>query len=206
MNIDLQSTVFVPSPCGMLSHDQSLRPDTWNLVGTSGNVFGNPCAVIDSSSTPYQGRHHSGTHYDQVQGNLLQKVKMFSQTLFIAVKTFVVCRSEEQNRHTIPTPSFPRTPSTMNSFFQQKEHIHRITLLINKDFSSLPYTLKVFILEDKIRNSSKCFFPFSFGGNVMDQRSGDGRFGGRFSNHRAQFKVIPISRILRCWMRRLRPL
>ena len=51
----------VPSPCGMLSHDQSLRPDTWNLVGTSGNVFGNPCAVIDSSSTPYQGMLHSGT-------------------------------------------------------------------------------------------------------------------------------------------------
>ena len=113
----------------------------FDLQSTGRDVFGNPCAVIDSSSTPYQGRHHSGTHYDQVQGNLLQKVKMFSQTLFIAVKTFVVCRSEEQNRHTIPTPSFPRTPSTMNSFFQQKEHIHRITLLINKDFSSLTTSL-----------------------------------------------------------------
>ena len=51
----------VLSPCGMLSHDHSLRPDTWNLVGTPGNVFGNPCAVIDSSSTPYQGMLHSGT-------------------------------------------------------------------------------------------------------------------------------------------------
>ena len=30
----------VPSPCGMLSRDQSLRPDTWNLLGTLGNVFG----------------------------------------------------------------------------------------------------------------------------------------------------------------------
>ena len=29
----------------------------------------------------------------------------------------------------------------MNSFFQQKEHIHRITLLINKDFSSLTNSL-----------------------------------------------------------------
>ena len=67
----------VLSLCGMLSHDHSLRPDTWNLVGTPGNVFGNPCAVIDSSSTPYQGMLHSGTQYDQVQGNLLQKVKIF---------------------------------------------------------------------------------------------------------------------------------
>ena len=39
---------IVPSPCGMLSRDQSLRPDTWNWLGTSGNVFGSPHAVIDS--------------------------------------------------------------------------------------------------------------------------------------------------------------
>ena len=32
----------VPSPCGMLSRDQSLRPDTWTLFGTSGNVCGSP--------------------------------------------------------------------------------------------------------------------------------------------------------------------
>ena len=30
---------IVPSPCGLLSRDQSLRPDTWNLLGTSGNVI-----------------------------------------------------------------------------------------------------------------------------------------------------------------------
>ena len=39
--------VVVPSPCGMLSRDQSLRPDSWNLLGTSGNVFGSPLAPID---------------------------------------------------------------------------------------------------------------------------------------------------------------
>ena len=33
---------IVPSPCGTLSRNQSLRPDTWNLLGTSGNVFGSP--------------------------------------------------------------------------------------------------------------------------------------------------------------------
>ena len=45
----------VPSPCGMLSRDQSLRPDTWNLSGRQGNVFGNPRAAID----PSQGILHS---------------------------------------------------------------------------------------------------------------------------------------------------
>ena len=35
----------------------------------------------------------------------------------------------------------------------------------------------------------------------MDQRSGHGRFGGRFLNPRAQSKGILISRIFRCWMR-----
>ena len=35
------------------------------------------------------------------------------------------------------------------------------------------------MLEDKIQDSSKCLFQFSLGGNVMDQKSGDGRFGGR---------------------------
>ena len=49
----------VPSPRGMLSRDQSLRPDTWNLLGTSGNVFDNPLAPIDSASTPYGGMLHS---------------------------------------------------------------------------------------------------------------------------------------------------
>ena len=41
------------SSCGMLERDQSLRSDTWNLLGTSGNVFGSQRAVIDSPSTPY---------------------------------------------------------------------------------------------------------------------------------------------------------
>ena len=44
---------IVPSLGGMLSRDPSLRHDTWNLLGTSGNVFDSPRAVIDSSSTPF---------------------------------------------------------------------------------------------------------------------------------------------------------
>ena len=50
---------IVPSPCGMLSRDQSLRLDTWNLLGTSGIVCDSPLAPIDSSSTPHRGMFHS---------------------------------------------------------------------------------------------------------------------------------------------------
>ena len=49
---------IVPSLCGMLSRDRSLRPETWNLLGTSGNAFGQS-TCSNSSSTPYQGMLHS---------------------------------------------------------------------------------------------------------------------------------------------------
>ena len=72
--------------------------------------------------------------------------------------------------------------------------------LINKDCKSLnltnSHTVNVFRLEDKIQNPSKCLLQFFLGGNVVNQRSGDGRFGGRLKNHRAQFRVFLISRIL----------
>ena len=43
----------------MLNRNPSLQLDTSNVLGTSGNVFDSPRAVIDSSSTPYQGILHS---------------------------------------------------------------------------------------------------------------------------------------------------
>ena len=54
---------IVPSLGGLLSSGQSLRPDTWNLLGTSGNVFDNPRTVSDPSSTPHQGILHSWNPY-----------------------------------------------------------------------------------------------------------------------------------------------
>ena len=43
----------VPSPLCMLSRDLRLRPYTWNLLGTPGNVF-DTTFTIDSASTPLQ--------------------------------------------------------------------------------------------------------------------------------------------------------
>ena len=66
----------------MLSRDQSLRPDTWNLLGTSGNVFDSLRAEINLSSTPHHGMLYSwipsATRENRVRestGNLWLEVK-----------------------------------------------------------------------------------------------------------------------------------
>ena len=71
---------ILPSPWSMLSRDQSLRPDTWNLLGTSGNVFDSPLAPNDSSSTPCRGMLHSWNlnatdGYPVREGDLSAEVK-----------------------------------------------------------------------------------------------------------------------------------
>ena len=81
------------------------KSDTWNLLGTSGSVFGSLRAVIESSSTPHQGMLHSWNQ-SATGGNPVRDG---------AGKPVV--RSEERNQEMIPTPSSARRPSTMNSFF-----------------------------------------------------------------------------------------
>ena len=176
--------------CSKSFWDATPRPKSaiWYLefLDTSGNVFGNPRAVIESSSTPYQRMLHSWNQ-SATGGNVRDGTGK------------LVTWSEERNRETIPTPRFGRKPSTMNSFFPA-EGSHPQNYVADQQRL---HTFNVFMLEDKIQNPNKCLFRFSSGGNIMDQRSGNGRLGGRFFNHRAQFWRILISRILRCWMRGL---
>ena len=96
--------IVVPSPRSVLSHDQSLRSDAWNLSGTQGKVFGNPRAVIDSLETPYQGILHS-LNQSATGGNTLQKSTGRP-----------VSKGEEQLGSIIPMPSFARRPPTVYSF------------------------------------------------------------------------------------------
>ena len=74
----------------------------------------------------------------------------------------------------------------MDGSFQQKGHTHRIFLadqqrfqISELQFDKFPTSSTFSMLEDKIQNPSKCLFWFSLRGDVLDQRSGDGRFGGR---------------------------
>ena len=69
-HVPSQPTV-TPSHCGMRSRDQSLRLDTCNLLGTSGNVFDSPRAPVDSSSTPCKGMLHSWS-LNATDGNLVR--------------------------------------------------------------------------------------------------------------------------------------
>ena len=116
-HVPSQPTV-VSSPRGMLNVDQSLRPDTWNILGTSGNVFDSPRAPFDSSSTPCTGMLHSwnlnATDGDPVRPSTGKPA----------------AGSEEHKRDTKPTPRFARKPSTRNSLFPaeggcpQELHVH----------------------------------------------------------------------------------
>ena len=78
---------------------------------------------------------------------------------------------------------FARKPSTMNSFSpaeipQNSMADQQIMQLSELQSDKFTHAFNVFMLEDRIQNPVKFLFQFSFGGCVMDQRSGDGRFGG----------------------------
>ena len=119
-----------PSPRSMLSRDQSLRSDTWNLSETQWSVFGNPRAVTGSSQIPHQGILHS-TNQSATGGIPVQRSTGRP-----------VAKGEEQTGSTIPMPIFARRPSTMNSFFLSLQRkYHRILWLISKDCKSRSFIL-----------------------------------------------------------------
>ena len=95
----------------------------------------------------------------------------------------LAAKGGEQTGSTIPMPIFTRRPSTMN--FSLLRKYHRIRWMISKYcksrsfiWTNSPTLSTFFMLEDKIQNPGNFLFWFSLGGYVMDQRSGDGRFGG----------------------------
>ena len=164
---------FIPSLGGMLSRDRSLRSDTWNLLGTSGNVFDSPRAVIDSSSALYQGVLPS-LNQSATGGNPVRERKE---------KPFSGC--EERNRKTIPTPRFTKRPSTLNSFvlaegaYPQKYMADQSKQQISELQFDKFLTPTISCLKMKFKTQVSAWNS-SLRSNVMDQRSGDGRFGGRF--------------------------
>ena len=158
----------------MLSGDQSLRLDTWNLIGTSGSVLDSPCTVIDSSSTPCQGNPYSWNQSATGETPVRESTGKF------------VAKSEESNRETIPTPRFLRRSPTMGSFFPA-EGIHpqnymadqsrlQISELQFGKFST-PSTFACWKISFKTQVSS-CSGSLSEA-LLWVQERGDGRFSGR---------------------------
>ena len=138
------------------------------FFGTSGTVFEDPSARVESTTPVYSGMLHGRNPISKSDGSVFPGTGQ------------LVARSEEVNMDTFPTPRFARTSST---------EPHRLQI------SELHYDkfLHFLVLEDKSRNRSMCLFRFTLGGNVMEWT---------ILNHRAQFEDV-ISRISRCWMRRL---
>ena len=94
----------VPSPRGMLSRDQSLRPDTWNLLGTSGNVL---------TIHVHQSTHHQHFMECFILGILMLQM----ETRCGQARGDLQLEVKNKNRDTIPTPRFARRPSIRNSLF-----------------------------------------------------------------------------------------
>ena len=73
---------------------------------------------------------------------------------------------------------------------------------IGASFRQIHQSIIIFLLADKFQNPGEFLLRFSLGGNVMDQRSGDGRLGGWSKILAINWrKVFP--EILKCWTREL---
>ena len=102
---------------------------------------------------------------------------------------------------TTTMPMSERRPSTMNSFLPaevpQNSMADQQRLQISElHFEKNPHTFNVFMLEGKIQKPSRFLFRFSLGGNVIDQRSGDGRVGGRSKVIARNLRVYSFPKIL----------
>ena len=93
---------------------------------------------------------------------------------------------EEKARYQIPDFWEVRRPE-IHSILWRRE-ISRIMELTNNDFKSGNLMLtsslstNAFVLEDNVQDGSVLLFKFPYGGHVVDQRSRDGYFSGRFKN------------------------
>ena len=157
----------------MSSRDQSLRPDTWNLSGTHGNVFGNPRAgnrfITDTLSRNSSLLESECYRWEPCAREYRETCREKWRTIQRHNSIAEFCKK------TINHEFFLSTRRT-TEFYGWSAKIANL----GASFQKFPHTFNAFMLEDKIRNPNKCLFRLSLGGNVKDQRSGDGRFGGRF--------------------------
>ena len=94
-----------PSSSSILSRDKRLPLNTWNSPGLQENVFGNQFSTFGSSRNPSQGIHYCAKPRE-------------TESVPRATGTGTsFARDDEQNKGTIPMPTFARRPSTMSSMF-----------------------------------------------------------------------------------------
>ena len=113
-----------------------LRLDSWNLLGTSGHVFDSPHAVIDSSSTPYQGMLHFWNQSAAGESPVRESTGKFVE----------ICK-ETMNSF------FPAEGSHPQNYMADQQRLQISELHVDK----FTYSFNAFMLEDKIQNPSNCF-------------------------------------------------
>ena len=92
------------------------------------------------------------------------------------------------------------------TFFYQLK-FHRWTAKTTDNGTSvwwIPHTIIIFVLEDNIQNTGEFLFRFFLGKLCFGSKKCRLSIRWTILNLRAEFRVVLISRSLRCWMRRLR--
>ena len=94
-----------------------------------------------------------------------------------------VARCEERIGSRTTMPMSERRPSTMNSFSpaeipQTSMALQRRLQISELRFQLILHSIIIYVLEEKSQKPKKVLVSISLGCYVMDQRSGDGRFGG----------------------------
>ena len=97
---------MVPSSRSMPSRDKLLPFDTWGSPGITGTLFGNQFSTFDSPRDHPQ-RIHCGATPPRERETGVSSTSNRDTDLFH--------KDDEQNRDTIPTPTFAGRPSTMSS-------------------------------------------------------------------------------------------
>ena len=141
---------------GILSNDKP--PDIWDTHGTSGNVFVNPPA----SSSPYPGGFKPWTSVRSEH-------------------TSPHVTSERQTPDTTLDPRCQSGPSARNSvipgegdFSKNYEADQQRLQISDLHLDKFHNQANICLLEDMVQDRGMYLFTISYGGDTMDQRSGDG--------------------------------
>ena len=176
----------------MLSRDYCQRLDTRDLFGTTRNVLESQSEPVESSTSIYRGVLHGRNPITTFDGSVFSKHRETCSQKW---------RSEQG--HTIPTPRFARKSSTWNlpshaeGMFPHNYMVDQRRLQISElHFDKFPTPSTFLVLEDKVlvlvHPRKQCC------GSKKSRWS----IQWTISCRRAQFRNI-ISRISRCWTRRL---
>ena len=154
-----------PIPEGMLSRSCGVPsrregpPSIWDTHGISGNVFVNP-AASPSPLYPQELNQWSSSIEEPLHSSTVEKSER---------------RTQDQDQRCQSGPS-AKNSVIFSGGDLSKELWSRPTTTADfrSSFRQIPYASNLRLLEDKVQDRGMYLFTISYGGDAMDQRSGDG--------------------------------